>query len=319
MHFEVSPFRFEFRAIDRICFPRGKAGNVFRGVLGESLRRVACRSDCPGARICPWRRTCAYARFFEPVLDRGPSGLADPPRPFVLRPGIREGGDLPPGSRFMLDVHVFDTRAEYLPHLIAALARLGESGLGPGRGRAELAQVFSVDANGASGEVVYGSGRGVADAPPAPLRLPLDPLPSDAVTRMQVRFVTPVELKVGGEVADCAAFGVLMARLRDRIASLDRLYGSGDVRFDWEAMARAAAEVRTARSTLAREHVHRRSSKTGQSHPIGGLTGTVEYEGPLGGFVRLMSAGMWTGVGRQTVWGKGAYRLEVRGESAGVT
>jgi hypothetical protein len=310
--FEVSAFRFQFQAIDSIYLPPGKAGNVFRGVLGESLRRVACRSDCPGAKICPLRRECVYARFFEPVLDSGPSGLADPPRPFVLRPELIAGSDLPPGSQFNLDVHVFDTGPAYLRHLIAAFSQLAESGLGPGRGRAELARVSSIDATGASGALVFESGRVVEDASPAPLRLPLDPLPADAVTRMRVRFVTPVELKLGGGVVDHPEFGVLMARVRDRIASLDRLYGSGKVGFDWDTMARAAAQVRTAESTLEWERTHRRSSRTGQSHPIGGLTGTVEYQGPLGGFVPLMSAGMWTGVGRQTVWGKGAYRIEIR-------
>jgi hypothetical protein len=311
VHFEVSAFRFEFRSIDSICLPPRKAGNVFRGVLGESLQRVACRSDCPGAKICPHRRECVYARFFEPVLDGGPSGLADPPRPFVLRPGVIEAGDLPPGSQFLLDVHIFDTRTVFLPSLIAALSQLSESGLGPGRGRAELVRVHSVDATGASGALVFEPGR-VVGPPPAPLRLPLDPLPADAVTRMRVRFVTPVELKLGGGVVGHPEFGVLMARVRDRIASLDHLYGSGKVRFDWNAMAHLAGRVRIVESTLEWENIHRRSSKTGQRHPIGGLTGAVEYEGPLGAFVPLMSAGMWTGVGRQTVWGKGAYRIEVR-------
>jgi CRISPR-associated endoribonuclease Cas6 len=57
--------------------------------------------------------------------------------------------------------------------------------------------------------------------------------------------------------------------------------------------------------------VERRSSRTGQTHPIGGFTGFAEYEGELSEFVPYLQAAKWTGVGRQTVWGKGELEIEV--------
>jgi hypothetical protein len=51
--------------------------------------------------------------------------------------------------------------------------------------------------------------------------------------------------------------------------------------------------------------IERRSSRTGQVHPIGGFVGEAEYEGDLAEFVPYLHAARWTGVGRQTVWGKG--------------
>jgi hypothetical protein len=56
----------------------------------------------------------------------------------------------------------------------------------------------------------------------------------------------------------------------------------------------------------------RRSSRTGQIHPIGGFVGDAEYEGELTEFVPVLSAAQWTGVGRQTVWGKGAIAVFVQ-------
>jgi hypothetical protein len=38
---------------------------------------------------------------------------------------------------------------------------------------------------------------------------------------------------------------------------------------------------------------------------LGGFVGDAEYEGELGEFMAYLLAGKWTGVGRQTVWGKG--------------
>jgi len=75
----VLPYRFTFRALDPIFFPEGKAANTLRGALGVGLRRVSCPADCERAGPdC----NCPYNRLFSPHAHTGPSGFADPPRPF---------------------------------------------------------------------------------------------------------------------------------------------------------------------------------------------------------------------------------------------
>jgi len=56
----------------------------------------------------------------------------------------------------------------------------------------------------------------------------------------------------------------------------------------------------------------RRSSRTGQRHPIGGFVGSASYSGPLAEFVPWLHAAVFTGVGRQTTWGKGEIRVSTR-------
>ena len=64
------------------------------------------------------------------------------------------------------------------------------------------------------------------------------------------------------------------------------------------------------------QHVEtsRRSSRTGQIHSLGGFVGEAEYEGDLTEFVPYLRAAQWTGVGRQTAWGKGALVVTKCGE-----
>jgi hypothetical protein len=66
------------------------------------------------------------------------------------------------------------------------------------------------------------------------------------------------------------------------------------------------------RCELIRVEITRRSGRTGQVHPLGGFTGEAEYEGDLAEFVPYLLAAQWTGVGRQTVWGKGAIEVDWR-------
>jgi hypothetical protein len=298
--FSLYALRFEFTALDRVVLPEGNVANVFRGAFGEILRRLACVPECPGAKVCGRRSECAYARLFEPRLEGGPSGLADPPRPFVLRPRTA-GGTLHAGQGMALDFHFFE-HAVLLPPVIQTFAQLVREGLGPGRGRAALERVTALDAD-----------RGpVAGSHPAAIRIPLEPVAGERVNRIRVEFLTPTELKTEGRIEAGTSFETLIRRLRDRIATLSALYGKTPLEFDYRALAEDAAKVVTASSAFRRESAERYSTRTRQSHPLGGFTGEAEYAGPgLDRFLPLLRIGEWCGVGRQTVWGKGEFRLTV--------
>ena len=54
----------------------------------------------------------------------------------------------------------------------------------------------------------------------------------------------------------------------------------------------------------------RTSRGTGQRHSLGGFTGVAEYQGDLAKFLPYLEIARWTGVGRQTVWGKGEIAYE---------
>ena len=60
-----------------------------------------------------------------------------------------------------------------------------------------------------------------------------------------VLFRTPTELK-GNAAGDGMPFGVLFARVRDRISSLRSLYGEGPLPIDFRALSERAGMVRTA-------------------------------------------------------------------------
>ena len=268
MNFDFWRLRFHFHAEESIFFPPGKAANVLRGAFGMMLRETAGAPQ--------------YARIFEPKAAEGPSGLAAPPRPFVFRAAHLDGKTISAGSSFHFDMNLFDAQDPASEALQQAYQRLAEAGLGPSRGRTTL---VSVDTERIS--------------------IPLDG-PTEPAGRIRVQFVTPTELK-GAAVQP--EFGILFARLRDRISTLRALYGPGPLDIDFRAMGERARHIQISRCELTWHSAQRRSSRTGQTHPIGGFTGEVEYQagydGDLGEFLPYLRAGQWTGVGRQTVWGKG--------------
>jgi hypothetical protein len=128
--------------------------------------------------------------------------------------------------------------------------------------------------------------------------------------RIRVRFLTPTELKAEGRVVREPEFGVLFARVRDRLHTLRSLYGGGPLPLDFSAAGERARAVKLIGSDLRWEMSERRSGRTGQTHPLGGFTGWAEYEGELAEFVPYLRAATWTGVGRQTTWGKGHIEVQ---------
>jgi hypothetical protein len=265
--FEVVPLRLELRACDEIYFPPGKASNVLRGAFGLALPRV---SDAAGAAL------------FDPQTNGpGPSGLADPPRPFVFRVRHLDGRRVRPGESFTVGLNLFTVDAAVREIAVRAFDDAAREGFGPGRGKAEL--------RSASGEAVSidlaGNG--------------------EAAERVRVEFLTPTELKHEGRLAERPEFGILAARLRDRVGALRALYGAGPLAIDFAAFGARAASVRMTACELRNVELERRSSRTGQTHPIGGFAGVAEYAGELAEFLPYLAAARWTGVGRQAVWGKG--------------
>lgn len=312
MQFEFYGLRFHFVAQGVIHFPAGKPGNVLRGAFGTIFRRIACVPQCMDARTCEMRDMCPYARTFEPMATgAGPSGLADWPRPFVFRATHLDGCTVRTGARFHFDINLFQIRDPAIPYFVLTFAQLAREGLGPGRGRAVLERVEQVHVDGEPPAEIFDGRtlRGTGEVRPSALSLnPVD----EAISRVRVRFLTPTELKSGQEIARRPQFGILMARIRDRLSTLSALYGAGALEMDFAAFGRRAADVRMVRCDLASVQAERLSSRTGQRHPLGGFVGVAEYEGELGEFLPFLRAARFSGVGRQTTWGKGELEISLK-------
>ncbi len=320
MKFDFYPLRFRFAAKESLYFPPGKGGNILRGGMGMAFRRMACGPDCKGPDSCNVARSCPYARIFEPAAARGtatdggspvPSGLADWPRPFVFRARHLDGRTVKPEELFHFDLHVLTPERELPARLIPAFEALAREGFGPRDGKAELLCVDRLSAGGIPEVRLYEqSGPEIARNVP-PVSLDLSPR-GGAPARIRVDFLSPTELKHAHRIAPRPEFPVLFGRIRDRISTLRRLYGEGPLELDYPATNARAAAVRMTSCRLRHHTVMRRSSRTGQTHSIGGFVGSAEDEGELGEFLPILEAARWTGVGRQPVWGNGEIAVVTR-------
>ena len=312
VHFRFRRLRFHFEAVETVWIPLGQSGNVVRGAFGNMLRKVACTPLCGSDGHSGHAAGCAYARIFEPRSPpgEGPSGFSDRPRPFVFRTAHLDAREIPPGESFRFDAHLFDVTPAALSYFVSALGQLAEEGLGPRRARAKLVSVEQHPPGDSPPAIAFDSEKLYDGLEPSAISL--DP-ESAAVSSVTVRFKTPTELKSGDGLAIRPDFPILFARIRDRISTLRALYGEGPLDVDFRAMGARAATIEMPRCEIHQERAERHSTRTGQTHPLGGFTGLAEYRGDLTEFVPYLRAARWTGVGRQTVWGKGEICVNISG------
>jgi hypothetical protein len=258
--FDLFALRLHYRAPAAVEFPAGETANLFRGQFGKVLYR---------------RAPSLYRRFFAPVQESGvPSGLHDPPRPFVLRVRHLDGAKL---QEFQVGLNVFDANIPNLAPIYDGIDEIARD-------------IFHASAEGRHRQEA--------------LHLPLTP--TRRAERVRVNFLSPTEIKH----QERPEFGPMFSRIRDRISTLRALYGSGPLEIDFKAMGERAASIQMTRCEIQPVNEERVSRSTGDRHSLGGFTGVADYEGDLTEFVPYLEIAAYTGVGRQTVWGKGEISVE---------
>lgn len=304
--FRLVAIRAHFEPQSRLYL--SSAATTFRGALGYALREACCNGQTSQlSRPCPKGDDCFYARFFEGKLPGvRPSGFGEPPRPFVVRGFAVERQPWDPGNTFTLDIHCFDLEHLDFPLLMQALDLLGRTGLGQDQVVCRFKGIEWLDEHGSAH-----SGN------PQPLSFSLgepEPLLSDSGfdhcgDALHINFLSPTELAADGERGVFPDFPILINRLRGRISAISSFYGGQPIAMDHPRFTTPSLYVAAEQDSLRDDDRTRRSTRTSQRHHVGGFVGSVLYRGPWRAYLPWLRVGIFTGVGRQTTFGKGAYEM----------
>ena len=273
----VRALHLSFEAREPVVPPQA-VGAMWRGVLGRVLRN---------------RDPALYRLYFEP---KAPAGIAarydDLPGPFAIEaPPPHELAAMPGEA---LDVWLKVFGAIDATPLVDAFAEAAWTGLGKGRGKAELTHYAAMWESEAEGDPL--------DHPPAIPPVPMMPVAT------RVMLTSPLRLKVGGSLLAARTFDPqswLRALVR-RLELLAAIYGTGAPP---DKVGQIEATMREPQ--LWQVSMHRWSARQKRE---------IDMSGPMGSFLLpldgleavwpLLWLGQWTQVGSGTNAGLGAYRLK---------
>lgn len=296
-------------------------GSTLRGALAMALRRAACAAPVhQRCAACPLAERCVYARLFEPQVPAGSpwmSSVDDAPRPYVIEPPgslpDAPGLELARGDSLGFGLLLVGRAIEAVPFLLAAARHMAEQGLGARRHRFRLqaAEVEEPLGSGSFHPFFDGAGERFAGTVQGS-RWSFAPLPEDddGPCQAALQLCAPLRLQSRGRlVRDAVPFELLVTTLLRRASSLATFHGAGHPELAFAELARQAEAVRTVRSELRWVEGARRSNRQQREVPLGGLFGTLAYEGELAPLVPLLRLGEQIHVGKGTVFGLGRYRL----------
>ena len=309
--------RYEFRC----CF-QSKArlpaykGSTFRGVFGHALKSIVCALKRRTCDQCLLKTQCIYALVFETHhAIPPPKGLriVAPPHPFVIQPPPTGKTDFSDGDTFDFNLILFGQVNRNLPYFIYAFDRMGHIGIGKKingrRGR------FVLKAVEQDGHTLY-SGEDQHlhmndDFPRLTLKQP-EKLSNPNGFRLKITLKTPLRLKYQNHLSAELPFHVLVRAMLRRTDTLLRCYGDEAPDLDFKGLVQRAQAVRIveSESDLTWFDWERYSQRQDQKMLMGGILGSVTYEGALGEFLPLIEFCEQTHIGKQTAFGLGGIRAE---------
>jgi len=122
--------------------------------------------------------------------------------------------------------------------------------------------------------------------------------------------MTPLRLKFKNRLKADLPFHVLVRAMLRRVSSLLEYYDGGEPPLDYRGLVKRAEEVKIISSDLRWFDWRRYSFRQDRSMLMGGMCGSITYDGKIGEFMPLIDFCIKVHLGKQTAFGLGKIRSE---------
>jgi hypothetical protein len=306
--------RFECRAETRVQLGGLRAGSNLRGALLDVMRRAVCAdpgsNDPRHVAQCP---VCWLVAANEhPGVER---------RGYTLVPPLGAAVSVEADAQFAFHITLFGDAVRFLPYFVLAVPEVGRIGVGPGRGRFALSSIWA-ERPGADDFAVLAVGEKVVHPPDRTVGQTEIYQAAEALAgqihgrqpRLRIDFRTPLRLIQDERLLKSSDFGVIFARLLERVDRLAVQYAGAapreeTSRLQLEALANQVRLVETHTSWV---EVPSGSSRTGQQTWISGLVGPAWYSASAETWCALLPWLLWgqaAQVGKDTAKGNGVFEI----------
>ena len=269
------------------------------------------RQECTD---CLLNSRCIYALVFETQISKQSptdSRISSIPHPFVIEPPDTTETDFSEGSAFDFNLLLFGEVNHSLPYFIYAIDQMGRIGIGK-RIKGKRAR-FVLKTVKCGKRTIYSSKDQKLRTAGELSQLGLKALQNrlDGNSCIKVILETPLRLKFENRLKADLPFHVLVRAMLRRVSSLFNCYGNGEPALDYRGMVERARLVSIKECNLQWFDWQRYSQRQEQAMLMGGMTGSVNYEGNVAEFIPLIDFCSMVHLGKQTAFGLGKIKSEL--------
>jgi hypothetical protein len=285
-------------------------GGVFRGAFGSTFRRLVCGLRNQDCTTCILRGNCLYLSIFSPTP---PSDFPDSakfnyaPAPYILNSPLTRKQGFRPGEILEFELVLIGRAVDALPYFVYTFMEMGKRGIGRERGKYELLSV-ELMRNGEQTQIYDGRTQTLTSFPPG--QSAFSTPEHETCNRVTLEFLTPLRLKVKGDLVTRLTFPVFFERLAERLSLLTALYGNNGTGPDLASLMALAQKIKVDEYNLRWYDWERYSARQQSPMKLGGLRRTITFTGDLSPFVPYLRLGEQVNVGQGTSFGLGRMRLD---------
>ncbi|BBG66779.1 CRISPR repeat RNA endoribonuclease Cas6 [Hydrogenimonas sp.] len=252
------------------------AGSMLRGALGVALKRVVCINPSFCCDQCFAADSCLYYDFYEKKNTF---------HPYRITSALGM-------NRLKFSVWIYEDATSQLPYMLSAVKyALEVNGLGR---KKEKVKVCSIETGGRR---VYDGDKFSSLSEIVPEHFMLNELHSGAVLKMR----TPLRIKKENRLSRELDLPMLVSSIHGRYRQMKRMEPS-----------RPGYDIRGEISSSRLKHLdlYRYSNRQKSRMKLGGLIGSIGFQGLDKQSYAYLKLGEVLGVGKQTVFGLGDYFIE---------
>jgi len=306
--------RFHARAISTIKHGGYQAGERLRDALAQVMLRAVCpetkRAEKPSpehAAVCPacW----LLAADIDPGAVRRAYTMAGPQPPLDT---------LAPNQTFQFTITLFGEGFRFLPYFVLAASAMGDTGVGPGRGKFEIVSIHAVNPLTGESHAVLAEGERVVKPKALPIswneaKTAAQNYPTEGDIR--VRFLSPTRLIDSDSLVKAPDFGIFFRRLLERVDELSKQHNSGERRPPEEVteLNQFADQVRLIEGNTQWINLWGPSGRTGRDTPMSGFVGHAVYRSKhWNKLLPFLLLGQGVQVGKLTAKGNGVFQADLK-------
>lgn len=298
--------RATFEALEQIILPQYK-GSAYRGCLGESLKAKVCRQRHVECMACTDRFDCPFSRLYNSPVAKDHlhhEKYSKSPHPYLIELIADTRTHFIPGDTFGFDLILIGSAIELLSEVLPVFNKMGERGIGQGRGRFKPVELKFQNPHGNYLPLQWFGN---------PEQISLAQLTVPEVNaHISLQFENPIRfLKDNHLLTTPPTFGFFVARLAQRLALLAHFHGGAPLIEIEKGLMTVLSTVNIRESELKMVDWRRYSGTQDAKMNFDGQVGTITYEGEgLQQWIPLLLLGSWLHTGSTTTFGLGKYSLE---------
>lgn len=314
MKFELAEFIFKIEPEEELHLPPFK-GSAIRGGFGYAFRKATCVTKKQDCHECILKAKCVYSYVFETPIPPDTKIMrkyTSAPHPFVFEPPIDGKEVYEKGEELSFGLTLFGKAIDYLPYFIYAFDELGQMGLGTGRGKFQIKDIFDLELNGKKNQI-YDGEKKILKNKSHPSVFLISPEETKEVLKpcsnITLQFLTPTRLKSDGKLTLDIDFTTLFRNLLRRISLLSYFHCGEELNLNYRDLIEQSESVKVTERRLKWYDWERYSSRQKTTMKLGGFTGVVAFKGDLTRFLPYLQLGEHIHLGKNTGFGLGKYKI----------